>query len=297
MKRAFLVFFLAITLFYVSNAHAADVDVSVYILNLGKFDVSTGSFTADFYLSMKCDNCSPAGFEFMNGRATSVDKITDTADEVFYRIQGSFNNDVDLKRFPFDSQHMLIIIEDKMRTSTDINYVPDDEQSGIDEAVIFSGWNLDGWHSEVREHYYPVYDENYSQYKFSVDISRIAPNSFLKTFLPVFFIVMVVLFTFLIDPDKITTRLTVAGSSLVAAVMFHVTITNQIPPVGYLTFADKFMIMTYLVLLYSFVINIVMLELQERKRPETVEKLHRRTEFATLGVVAVLYALLFIFFI
>ena len=44
---------------------AQKVDVGLYVLNLGKFDVATGSFTADFYLSMKCDSyCSPDSFEF-----------------------------------------------------------------------------------------------------------------------------------------------------------------------------------------------------------------------------------------
>ncbi len=273
------------------------VETSIYILNLGKFDVSTGSFTADFYLSMKCDNCSPQGFEFMNGRATSTDKITDTENEIFYRIQGSFNNDVDLKKFPFDSQFMQIIIEDKSRTIADFNYVSNDEQSGLDESIFFSGWDIKGWKSSISEHYYPPYDETYSQYKFSIDIERIKFNAFMKTFLPVIFIVLVVMFTFLIDPDKITNRLTVAGSSLVAAVMFHITMTNQIPPVGYLTFADKFMILTYLFLLGTFIINITMLELQERQKPQLVEKLHRRTEFSILWIVPLLYLLLFLFFV
>ncbi|MDP3881477.1 MAG: hypothetical protein Q8Q31_01220 [Nanoarchaeota archaeon] len=54
----------------------ASVFVGVYILNLGKFDISTGSFTVDFYLSLKCQvNCSSQEFEFINGRASSFEKI------------------------------------------------------------------------------------------------------------------------------------------------------------------------------------------------------------------------------
>ena len=47
-------------------AIAQDVQVGVYVLNLGKFDVSTGAFTADFYMSMKCDAECSTDFEFMN---------------------------------------------------------------------------------------------------------------------------------------------------------------------------------------------------------------------------------------
>ena len=123
-------------------------------------------------------------------------------------------------------------------------------------------------------------------------------NSYTKIY-PFYMIIDVVFvaFSFFMDPDKVTTRLAMAGSALVASVMFHVSIANQIPPVGYLTFADKFMILTYFVLLAIFVINVVMLEMIEQKKMDLVEKVHRRTEYSMFVVVPLLYVLLFLFFI
>ncbi len=274
------------------------VQVGLYLLNMGKFDVATGSFTADFYLSLKCEkNCSTPNFEFMNGRAATVEKMEDKPNEKFYRIQANLNSPVDLKNFPFDQEEVQIIIEDKEKTSAQMQYVPLLSESGIDKSIVFTGWNIDGWRAEVYEHEYPIYGEKYSQYVYTIDISRIALSSFLKTFLPVIFIMLIVLASFVIDPDKVATRLTMTGSSLVAAVMFHVSISNQIPPVGYLTFADKFMVLTYFVLLVSFVINITLLELQERKQHELIEKIHRATEFSTLIIVPLLYVVLFVVFL
>ncbi len=274
------------------------VNVSLYLLNLGKFDVSTGSFTADFYLSMTCEEeCDPSGFEFVNGRAATLDKIIDTPNEKFYRIQANLSSPVDLKEFPFDSQRMQIILEDKKKTINEVVYAADNSVSGIDESITFTGWNLDAWTSYVREHDYKIYGEKYSQYVFEIDISRIVVNSILKTFLPVFFILLVLMFSFLLDPDKVTTRLAMAGSSLVAAVMFHISIANQIPPVGYLTFADKFMVLTYGIILASFIIDVVLLELTEKKKEELVKKIHSRTEYSMFILVPLLYILLFVFFI
>ena len=206
-----LVFILCLVLmiaFFAQIASAQETEVGLYILNLGKFDVSSGAFTADFYLSMNCkDNCS-TDFEFVNGRATSIDKIIDEPNEKFYRIQANLNSPVNLQRFPFDKQKMQIILEDKRNTIDDVIYVPLKEESGIDESIAFTGWDIDGWEAESKEHYYGVYNETYSQYIFTVDISRIASNSFFKTFLPVLIIMLIVLFTFLMDPDKIMTRVT-----------------------------------------------------------------------------------------
>ncbi len=58
MKKLIPVLFLFLLVLPVSFAQ--DVNVSLYLLNLGKYDVGTGSFTADFYLQFQCDyDCSP----------------------------------------------------------------------------------------------------------------------------------------------------------------------------------------------------------------------------------------------
>src|SRR3989344_2898871 len=112
------------------------IKVGVYVLNLGKFDISTGAFAVDFYLSLKCESvCPKQDFEFMNGRASSIDKIIDAPSEKFYRIQANLNSPVNLKKFPFDRQNIQIIIEDKKKTIEELEYIPDLEASGIDDSI------------------------------------------------------------------------------------------------------------------------------------------------------------------
>ncbi|MFH0836934.1 MAG: hypothetical protein V1870_02290 [Candidatus Aenigmatarchaeota archaeon] len=282
----------------ISPVFAEDVSVGTYVLNLGKFDTITGIFTADFYLSFICENeCSPDNFEVLNGKIDKIEKIIDTPNEKFYRIRAELSSRVNMEKFPFDSQKMLIIIEDKKNTIDKIRYLPASESSGIEDSIAFTGWNIDGWEASVNEHTYIIYNETYSQYVFTIKISKIPLSSFLKTFLPVIFIIIIVMFSFVIDPDKITTRLTMISSGLIAAVMFHVSIASQIPSVGYLTFADKFMILAYIILLMSFIINITILEFYERKHKKMAMRIHRATEFSMFILVPVLFAILFIFFV
>ena len=85
--------------------------IGLYLLNVGKFDIATGAFTVDFYLSIKCpEGCTGQEFEFMNGRASSLEKIIDMPNEKFYRIQAQLSSPVDLKRFPFYTQKIQIIL-------------------------------------------------------------------------------------------------------------------------------------------------------------------------------------------
>jgi hypothetical protein len=272
----------------------AEVKVAVYVISMGKYDVGTGSFTADFYLDFQhAPGVDASGFEFVNGRASSSDVIINTPTEQCYRIQASLVSAVDLKRFPFDRQRIKIILEDKSQTIKTLRYAPLLAESDLDPAVTFIGWNIDRWTARVGEHTYRNWNERYSQYEYQVDISRIAINSFMKTFLPVFFIVLIVLSGFAMGPEQAATRLGMAGSGLVAAVMFHVSIAAQIPPVGYLTFADKFMVLTYLVTLVSFLINVVIIAAQRRGRDAVVQKIHRATEATMFVLVPAAYVLLF----
>ena len=165
LKHFFIILALILIFPVVSakDAEPVNVSVGVYILNVGKFDVSTGSYTIDFYLSFNCDKpCSPENFEFMNGRATSIDKLIDEPKEKFYRIQASLSQNIDLRQYPFDKHSLTIKIEDKKKTTDQLVYEFDEKNSGIDPAVTIVGWQLDGWNAKVEEHNYPNYEEIYS---------------------------------------------------------------------------------------------------------------------------------------
>ncbi len=283
-------------------ATGREVEVGLYLVNLGKLDVSTGSFTADFYLSFKSKEPIPDGsFEFVNGRAASIEKLEDQQNEAgfyekFYRILANLTTPMHLKDFPFDSQQMQIIIEDKTEDVEKLRYVPAKNESGMDAAITFPGWRVTGWDVSVREHEYPVYESKYSQFVYTVTIKRMAFSSFLKTFLPVIFLMLIVMSSFILNPEQVTTRMGAISSSLVASAMFHISISNQVPPMGYLTFADKFMILTYFILLASFFLSIAVFILQGKKAVERAKKLNRISERIVIIGMPVLYVALFLIF-
>ncbi len=138
----------------------------------------------------------------MNGRAPSIKKIIDESNEKFCRIQANLVSPIDLKKFPFDRQKVEIIIEDKKKTIKELQYIPDLDETGFDKSITFIGWDMEQWNVSIREHVYDIYDETYSQYVFEIPISRITINSIFKTFLPIIFIILVMLSSFVLDPDK-----------------------------------------------------------------------------------------------
>lgn len=307
MKNFSIVFVLALMSLFARAAQAQDapapvvespveVKVGIYVLNIGNFNLSNGSFTVDFYLSFKSDRpFSPERFEFMNGRATSVDKMIDTPTEKFYRIQASLSQNIDFKGYPFDKHSLYIELEDKDNTTSIMKYVPDPKNSGIDPAVIIVGWGLDGWIADVKEHHYIPYDETYSRFTFNINISRAALTSFIKSFLPVFFMVFVALLSLLLTPANVTLRLSLDISTLLAAVMFHLNLTSTIPPVGYLTFADKIMIITYVILIAILTSGVALMRRTEEKDSVRAQKIYKYSLVILPVTTVVLYAVTFLF--
>ncbi len=98
-----------------------------------------------------------------------------------------------------------------------------------------------------------MYGESFSRYVFSLNIQRVFLSAVIKSLLPVAFMAMVGLLSLLLTPDKVLTRLSMNVSTLLGAVMFHINLTSSIPPVGYLTLADRVMITTYAGLLAVWV--------------------------------------------
>jgi len=278
----------------VSAQEAEGVRVGVYVLNIGKFDLVTGSYTIDFYISMECDNpCESGNFEFLNGRADYVDKLIDENSSKFYRIQASLLQNIDLKSYPFDKHSLIIELEDKTKTKEELAYIPDTRNSGVDSAVTIVGWALDGWDAEVVDHYYEPYDETFSRFIFAINIHRLEISAILKILLPVFFIVIVGLLALLIAPDKVPNRLALNTSTLLSAVLFHINATSSIPPVGYLTFADKFMIITYIALIASLVSTLILMRHTETQEHEKATRIYKRSLQTVPLLTVLLYGALF----
>jgi hypothetical protein len=278
------------------NQTPAHVKVGVYVLNVGKLDTATGAFTVDFYLSFSSDRpVNPGNFEFANGRSTSIDKSVDEPTEKFYRIQASLADNLDLGRYPFDSHELTIEIEDKEQTVNSLVYEVSRADSGLDPSVNIVGWVMDDWDAKVVPHYYQPYDTTFSKYVFSLKIHRSPTAAIFKTFLPAIIIVWMGLLSILLTPDKIVPRLTLTAGALTGAVMFHLNMTSSLPPLGYITFGDRFMLINYVTIGLALISTLVALTAVDRKQDKKAKRVHDITLIVVPVTWLVLQAANFLF--
>lgn len=67
----------------------------------------------------------------------------------------------------------------------------------------------------------------------------------------------------LMGADKATSRLTLTTSALVGSVLFLINMTSSMPPIGYLTFGDRLMMLNYIGLVLVLMVNVKVLALSE----------------------------------
>ena len=263
--------------------------VGFYVLGITDLNVATGSYTMDGYLNFECNNpCNenpdnPA-FDIMNstGEPEIDEQTSDTQGDTvhYYRIRVPLASNLILKDFPFDYHYLTMHIEDKILGDNELTYEFDASKSGVDDFAIVSGWEVEKiLKGAIIPHDYAIYDSPYSRLIFSVAIYHPWFSSFMKGLFAAVVIIMVGMLSFLMKYDEIGERLALTSSTLVGAILYHLTLTASIPPVGYMTFADKFMLANYVILFAALAVTVRLMLFVNAEEHDKAKKLHEYTQW------------------
>ena len=121
------------------------VRVGALINDIQQLDLQTHSYAVDIYLWFKWRNpdIDPSRtFEFLNPfelwghirqyAGVKPETLSDGEQYSSVHVQGKFNANLPLERYPFDTQNLVVELEDKNKDESGLVYVPDD---GPDRAL------------------------------------------------------------------------------------------------------------------------------------------------------------------
>jgi hypothetical protein len=279
--------------------------VGFYVLGITDLNVATGSYTMDGYLNFECNlpcNTDPdnPAFDIMNatGEPEISEQTSDTKGDTihYYRIRVPLASNLILKDFPFDYHILTLHIEDKILGVDELTYEYDPQKSGVDDFAIVSGWEVErAIKGEIIPHNYAIYTSPYSRLIFNVAIYHPWFSSFMKGLFAAVVIIMVGMLSFLMKYDEIGERLALTSSTLVGAILYHLTLTASIPPVGYMTFADKFMLANYVILFAALAVTVRLMLFVNAEEHEKAKKLHTYTQWLipVLWLAMTIYLIVF----
>ncbi len=237
-----------------------NVKVGFLLKSITSYSVKEGKFEADFYISYTSDKPMPGEISphFTNGILDDDDHVTlisDTPTFKLWKYHAVFFHEADLRAYPFDTQELEIGVEESDVGIDQINFIADPEHTKIDSDFLMPGWEVSYVESRVLTHYYPDRFEHddlyYPRYIFRLGIQRFSNNALFTVFLPAFVIVLVSLSGIWLSGKEVETRINSSAPMLAAAVLFHYTLSQEIPATAYLTRADKLMMGVYLGLMMN----------------------------------------------
>ncbi len=276
-------------------------DVAIILLNISSIDISAGSYDLDFYISLYCAEppcASEPNWDIMN----TMDKIEPELQgapipfqEYHYRVKAKLLGYIDYTFYPFDYLLVDLYIEDKELGSSSIAY----RLSSITaDEYLFDpkGWNytLDPNAWKTEDVLYSFDAETYSRLNVSLLLEREWGGAFMKTLFAAIVIVLIGLLAFLMRHDESTERLALTSSTMLGIILYNLSITANLPTIGYMTFTDKFMVACYVTTFLSLLISVLLMVLINQGQHEQAQRLHRTTRWVVPSLWIIAIALVFI---
>jgi hypothetical protein len=227
------------------------VTVGMLLNSVDDYDVKTGTFSADFFLSLTSGLPMPSlDLQFPNGKIENKEVIADKPTFKLYRFLGAFKSPPDLRRYPFDSQDLKIIVEDDSRGIDQIRFSADKERTQLARGFRALGWQVSFVEARSLSQSYPDRFEGddlyYGRYIFTLGLERFATSAAFKVFVPAFVIVIIALLGMWVPPGEMEVRSNAGAPMLAGAVLFHYSLIQELPATSYLTRADKLMLAVYI---------------------------------------------------
>jgi hypothetical protein len=253
-----------------------DVRVGVVVNDITNYDIHSGSFVADFYLSLTSEKDMPSmDLMFPNGKPDEKQVIADKPTFKLYRFTGTFTTPPDLRKYPFDRQQLAIQVEENTEGIDQIRLVPDQEHTHLEAGFEVIGWDVNDIEAVSIVHNYPDrFDHDdlyYGRYEFRLGIERYGTSAVFTVYVPAIVIVLISLMGMWIPYDRIDVRSNAGAPMLAAAVLFHFALIQALPAVSYLTRADKLMIGVY----FSLFLNMLSTWFFFIVKPESHDRVFR----------------------
>ena len=288
-----------------ASAHADTgpdkVTVGVFINDLQDIDLSSENFTADLYLWMrwKNPNINPsATLESMNSEGTQnttsspsgglsgeplFDAPVDMPDGSKYmvlRYQGVFSRKMSLEKYPFDTQVLEMVFEDKQSDSSEIQFVPDTTPISVNDggAMSIPGYLLGTPSLQVVAHKYPTNfgdlranpDTPYSRIIVALPVTRDVLPYLVKIVLPIFIVILITSLIYMLPARLEEARTGIGVTAMLTIVALQWTSDSALPSVEYLTLLDVVYIISMVYILAAMAYTVLA---SRRNRHEMAEAL------------------------
>lgn len=270
---------------------AVNVKVAMLLNSIDEYDVKTGLFDADFFVSLtSVPPMPPLSLQYPNGDVSSTETIADKPTFKLYRVRGKFKSPPDLRKYPFDAQELKIFIEDDAHGIDQVRFSADRERAQLARGFRALGWSVRYVEARAFSHTYPDRFEGddlyYGRYIFEVGLQRYSTSAAFKVYVPAFVIVLISLLGMWVPATEMEVRSNAGAPMLAGAVLFHFALMQELPATSYLTRADQLMLGVYVCLVLGMISTWFMFVVKEQHIERVFRIARVAVPVASVGVMA-----------
>lgn len=209
------------------------------------------------------------------------------------RFSHKFQSPLQLKRFPFDTQTLSIVVAPFDPFAKDLEFVIDRERVGKLSEASVTDWEIDNVSASLDP--FRGAEPAGKQFVFEVKVSRRYTFYLWRVLLPMTFLVIASWTVFWFEPTNLQPQISTGLAILLSLVTFTYAIDFSLPKVAYLTFIDRYTLTSFafvLAVIYTVSAIHVMLKAKGEDRAMRLQVRARRVFPVAFVVTALLMAVL-----
>lgn len=277
---------------------ADTVKVGAYIISIHDINFHDKEYTARFWLWFVYKNPRlnfASQIDIPNAKEIEISSESiDTVNGQYWaqmRVKCTMKENWRVHDFPFDTQHLKIILEDEVLDIDNLVFVADTASSRFDNVDALSGWKVDAFKVATSIATYntsfgnpePGFDtQKFSMFTIEMDIDRKAIGLFLKIFLGMYFAFMIALVSFLSDTNELEPRFGLPVGGLFAAVGNKYIIDSLLPESSQFSLVDILHSLTFLGIFCILTVSAIALKLHNNDK---IDKAHRINKIGAVVVI------------
>ncbi len=254
------------------------VFVGAYAYSISELNISDGTFLFDGYLWFRWRGphlaAKPFEFSVINGTVENMEDSpviqADGWNRQSRRVTVKMRANFLLHDYPFDTQRLPLEIEHRWMGAEKLVFIPDDGaatggslmRSFLAKDVQINDWKIRDVEHQVRVKQYEtdfgsiekgVWNGQSSRYILSINIRRTILPYVVKFIIPLVVIVLMNFAVYFIRSDEFEVQAGIVITALLSCIAFHISQSGSLPEVGYLVKADKFFLLSYVVIFLTLV--------------------------------------------
>jgi ABC-type branched-subunit amino acid transport system substrate-binding protein len=186
-----------------------------------------------------------------------------TLNTKIYNVKAEFKWSNTIEEFPFDSQKLPILIKPKDPINSNfINFFISDIDKNLHQLTT-TGWYVKGGYAGFQKGNYEFVNQNFEVRKeyyyrssFTIDIERKALGSAIKFILPLVIVLIITLVLFLLPDNAVGDKVGSGTNMLITVAALYFTYATLVD-VDYITFVDKFYMLSLAFVLMSNILFIL----------------------------------------